>query len=211
MDYTITVKSYVDYIIAYDSQSCLGMMIPAENYETMILNADQTKTFMIRIPEKTEKLRLELLSYGKVGGRAEYKINDLLSIPINVDTLTAAKNKESDAWTTPIIINTPFQIRDVMIQIPKPVQDLTGLSEWIHPMMIDRKTLKESYKLQASEFAARGIDITGKSWFSQTEIKPQEWGFDEVDEYAKIIDNQMDVRVHCFSLTRICDVDINNS
>lgn len=211
MEYKVTVKPYVDFIHAYaldpetEKPTYLGMMKPTEDYETMILQPDQTKTFIINIPIGTLQLKLELLGYGSAGGTTEYKLDDVLSVPPKA--LTLAQSTDT-TYNTPIIVNTPHQIRDVMIKTPSEVRNLTNIPEWIRPLMIDPTTLKNTYKLQASEFALRGIDVTGKSWFSQTQITIPNWATQDMPEYLRILDEQRHLQIHCFgeTLTTIVDV-----
>ena len=202
--YSITVKPEVDQIHLYDeNNTMIGMMNPAEDYDTMMLSQNDVKVFTLPIPADIESLNVHLMGYGNVGGTTEYKINDVLSVPI------CDESKYTQKYKSPIIINTPNQIRDVLIQIPESVRKLTGLGEWYQPVSIDKDTLKSTYKYQPSEFAARGIDITGKTWFSQCDICLPDWSMDSPN-FFEILNEQLPVRVHCFSTSLITRVDVNS-
>jgi len=211
IDYKITVKPYVDFIhvVDCDNSKYVGLLIPAEDCPTMILRQYEYKTFVIKLPQTTQKIKLELLGYGKVGGETAYSINYLISVGINNDTIGVVESKNGSGWVSPIIVNTPFQIKGVMIQVNARLRELTGLPEYIRPITIDRTTLRDQYKHQPSEFASRGIDITGKTWFAQVPLELPDWAITEKDEFLRILKLQLPAVVHCFSLIGNMELDVH--
>ena len=234
MEYRVSVKPYVDIIHVFDVSDAdtledkntqedmlesknnnenktrlkyLGMMLPAEDYSTMLLKENDPKSFLIRLPLNTTKIRLDLYGYGKIGGSTEYAINDLISVSIDKEQLR--QNEKTKQWVTPIIVNTPFQIGGVSIQLLHRLQQMTGLKEWIQLEHVPQKAIKSQYDMKPSELAARGIDITGKSWFASVVIEPPEWAFTETDEYLRILETQLPATVHCFSLVGQMTLDID--
>ena len=208
-EYYINVKDCVDDIIMMKNINnefhYVGHMSKFDEYD------ETNNTFKIMIPQKylsdiDRDFTIDLLGYGKAGGITEYKFNDIVSRPINKHTMT---HMDCSTLQTPIIINTPHVIRDVVIKFPHDIQKMFNIGEYLRMVPMDMAKLKKEYE-HPTEMLARGIDPNGQGWYNSISIEIPDMGKDSYDTYEKFInESTMPITIICYSLTSRQNITLN--
>lgn len=188
--YEIKVKSYVDLMIIYkkykNGVSYLGQAVPKEDYDITV----EHKTFVIDIPEDKDEfdLLVQLFGYG-MAGTADYKINDLLSIPLDQYDI----NKH---MVNTIIVNTPKTVCGVFIEIGYMLSEYLGIpkKDFIRLYEFDKNKIDQADDKSKRDFMAMGIDPIAKNWIAQIQLNP-------IPDIANIQDNLQMTTVHCYTLS----------
>lgn len=201
--YQITTKPYVDKVFAYSvgpPVADIGEMLPQDAYDAMEMSSESTKTFAIKLPPNTKEIIVNMLGYG-VGGTHEYSINNLVSIPIDLNI-----NKD---YKSIIVVNTPTQMRYCILEFPEDIRNLLGVDKYLHTMLLDTKGMKQQHNYTNEDLLARGMDPVGACWVTHLEPQFPEWALNRPDELLRVVNMSNDVIVHCFSLHKTQKIELN--
>jgi hypothetical protein len=198
----IITPDYVDFAFIYSNDNII---------ETQLIKEGEKHIFNFEVSSKTNKCVCSLLGYGQAGGKTEYKLNDLLSVPINPDfpKRIAELNKQKDNLAyVPILVNTPLQVRYVLLEFPKSLVNLLHLhSQFIHLVHLDTTALKKQFT--PKELLKRGVDIQGKTWITELEITIEDPSEKAMLSLQKII-AEYNIIVHCFSYTGLKEIKLTS-
>lgn len=205
--YHIKTNSHVDMIFMYVKDTIIESTKPVPGAkDEFIFNFDIPRTFIEQKPLKTV---CSLLGYGAAGGTVEYKINHLLSIPINPDmpaAVAAIGKQTGKIANVSIIINSPFQVRYVIIEFPADIVDLLRLpNKYSHLVHLEVDSLKKKHT--NPELLKRGIDPQGKSWITELQMHIDDPSPKAMSSLEKIVSEYL-IIVHCFSYGRLEPISI---
>jgi hypothetical protein len=216
LDYHVKTRSVVDrvFIVFPEENPIEG--IPIEDSEQVPMN--DFMMFNCRIPLtlfKTEETgevgaACQMLSYGKAGGIAEYKLNEIISIPL---TIEVKESKESGKHASPIILNLPQAISYAFVEFPSDLTALLGLPKILHCVKFDVAGLRKKYGLSDAMLLQRGIDPAKCTWTTYAEMQLPEWALtDRMQDLINLVENNSrPVKVHCFSFTGLQQITIKRS
>jgi hypothetical protein len=226
MEYHMTLSRFVNKLfIAVPGIEDLIELRAAENYdEEYDDNYKGPFVYNGTIPhevfDKVQKVMsaATLLCYGLAGGETDYRLNDLLSVPIGPGIV----DKRTGIHTSPIIINSPTEIRHTLIEFPTDLIELLAVPKYIHAAPLDKKIYMKTHNIKTDlELKARGIDTDLKNWTCNVEIIIPEWCYDQPTEGQKtlnekmladlhqIVNNSRPIIVHCYSYTGISRHEIS--
>lgn len=188
MDYHLKVRPWIDNVFVFTTingkQTPFGMMQPAEDYETMTLSDTDIKMFNITLPSEQRPnsktlASFNMLAYG-IGGTGEYNLTNLLSEPINPESIKANVHMSN------IVVNTPLQINAVLIEFPKVIQDLLNINKWLWLIRLDKKTFKENNKFDNHDLMARGVDpaVEAKTYVGQLLYTLPAWSSERPEDFT---------------------------
>ena len=188
-------RPYIDKIFVFVTeqgvQRLFDVMRPADNYDSMELEEDATKTFNITFPKVPINSKVQasfnLLAYG-MGGEADYILPDLLSEPINPDTIAEMRSRDG---MSNIVVNTPGQINAVILEFPKAIQDALDIPKWMYLGRLDTTKYKTNNKLTNQDLMARGVDPDHdcRNWVGQLHYQLKQWGRERPDDFTNHINS----------------------
>ena len=228
LDYHVKTRSVVDrvFIVFPEENPIEG--IPIEDSEQVPMN--DFMMFNCRIPltlfktEEKGKLKevgelgeigaaCQMLSYGKAGGIAEYKLNEIISIPLNIETKEIKETNVSGKHASPIILNLPQAISYAFVEFPSDLTALLGLPKILHCVKFDVAGLRKKYGLSDAMLLQRGIDPAKCTWTTYAEMQLPEWALtDRMQDLINLVENNSrPIKVHCFSFTGLQQITIKRS
>lgn len=201
MAFHLKVRPWIDVVFTFTNDGVrvpFDVMRPADDYDNMTLDDNDIKVFNITFPKNTKLATFNMLAYG-VGGTGEYNLNNLLSEPI----------KPGSNLMSNIVVNTPLQIKAVLIEFPKGIQDLLSINKWIYLTKLDKKTFKETNKFNNHDLMARGVDpdAEAQNYVTQLRYTLPAWAIDRPADFIKHI-NTFVINVHCFEGSVMKDIEI---
>lgn len=210
MDYNIQTKSYVNKVFIFpppDSKDSPVELLNLMSDERDVPDGE-ILIFNGKIPlewfKSTEiTVGVLLLAYGDAGGRAEYQLKDLISIPMSQTT--------SPQFESPIILNLPHNTQHALIEYPGDLQELLGLPKYAHCMRLDLTNLRKQHALSDESLRGRGIDPTQATWTSMMSTTLPEWGLERLTDLCAMVDKSRLVKVHCFSFTKLQKITIKKA
>lgn len=225
MDYHMTLKQFVNKLfVAVPGVEYPIELRAAENYDEdyddnyagpFLYNG--TIPLDVFANSQSVMSAATLLCYGVAGGEADYKLNELLSIPIGPLLALVPIPVSSSTQiptvlkthTSPILVNSPPETRYTLIEFPTDLMELLGLPKYIHAAPIDIERMKKNKKYSDDDLKARGIDPILKNWICHAEMTIPDWCYltsgalneKMLVELHNIVSKCRPITVHCYSYT----------
>lgn len=185
----LKVVDIIDKIFVYNTDHKLL------NEMTLVYEKDGSKIFNGEIPNTFKKVLLKLIG---LEGTTQYNFENLFSLPLEFET----KQKNT------IIINTPEEIKDVIIETTMQLSSILNIpNTFFMTDVVKAKINLFPEKTTNQEKMSRGVDPMGKTFIKYVDIDLNKYQHIK-PEITKIIKNTL-FTVRCYRHSEVRTLEIS--
>jgi len=125
-------------------------------------------------------------------------INSVISIPITQNILESLKNSGGSHLRNSIIVNTPLEIKAVVVDFPKAIKEFITI-----PDCILLRELKINFHESPEIYKNTGLEINDnvKNWNAIVNIGFQKWIFEKQDRFIEEL-LKIPIKINCYLSAR---------
>lgn len=199
----ITVIPDIEYIYIFYLENKMLKYINEMEYVSSGIKTEKIFNGTIPPEHMNKKLYLKLIG---IEGKTNYTFNNLFNIPINLEILNKLKLNNLSSLNNFIIINTPEDIKYVIIDVPKRLQELLHLPSSLVIYKVDKEKMD---KISVTEQLSKGIDPQGIQYIRNIQIDLRNiLKYEIFEEVIKILENTEFI-VKCFKYESVKEFTIS--